>query len=126
VGPRSSSFSFRRSRLPLHFLRMDSRDKIQKLSDLAADRAATPAEAKLAREKADALAKVNPGTKPKRTPSPKHPSLRRTTFAWMNEDEYLAKAKANRERLAKRAERIRQQRERREATKMAQKEETQP
>jgi hypothetical protein len=61
----------------------------------------------LAREKADALAKVNPGTKPKRTPSPKYPSLRRTTFAWMNEDEYLAKAKANRERLAKRAERIR-------------------
>jgi hypothetical protein len=105
---------------------MDGRDKIQKLRDLAADRAATPAEAKLAREKADALAKANPGTKSKRTPSPKHPSLRRTTFAWMNEEEYLAKAKANRERLAQRAERMRRQRELRRAAKMAQKEETQP
>jgi hypothetical protein len=105
---------------------MDGRDKIQKLRDLAADRAATPAEAKLAREKADALAKANPGTKSKRAPSPKHPSLRRTTVAWMNEEEYLVKAKANRERLAKRAERIRRQRELRRAAKMAQKEETQP
>ena len=98
---------------------MDGRNKIQKLRDLAADRGATPAEAKLAREKADTLAKANPGTKSKRTQSPKHPSLRSTSFAGMNEEEYLAKAKANRERLAKRAERIRQQRERREAAKMA-------
>jgi hypothetical protein len=105
---------------------MDSRDKIQKLRDLAADRGATPAEAKLAREKADALAKANPGIKRKRTPPPKHPSLRRTSFAWMNEEEYLAKAKANRERLAKRAERIKRQREQREAAKMAQKTETSP
>jgi len=105
---------------------MDRRDKIQKLRDLAADRAATPAEAELAREKADALAKANPRIKPRRAPPPKHPSLRRTSFAWMNEEEYLAKAKANRERLAERAERIRQQRERREAAKLAQKSETQP
>src|SRR5580704_4929015 len=112
--------SFNRSRRPVHLACMDPRDKIQKLRALAADRGATSAEAKLAREKADALMKANPGRKPKRTRSPQHPSLRRTSFAWMNEEEYLAKAKANRERLAKRAERIRQQRERREAAKMAQ------
>jgi hypothetical protein len=44
----------------------------------------------------------------------------------MNEEEYLAKVKANRERLAIRAERIRRQRELRRAAKMTQKEETQP
>jgi endogenous inhibitor of DNA gyrase (YacG/DUF329 family) len=85
---------------------MGIKDKIKKLRALANDPAATPAEAKLAREKADALAKADPTLTSEAAVAPRwQQSPLRTSLV-----DDPAKAKANRNRVDARAQRKRAKR----------------